>query len=325
MIKTFLMFILVALIPLNVLAKPKVLLIESYHSDFFWDIDIVDGLNSVLKDSVVMLNFAMDTKRLPEKDHHKRAVMAWNYYKKTKPDIVILSDDYALKSLGPKFIQTKTPVVFLGINQNPRKYIPLHKNITGVLELLPFKRMIMSLKGIITKKDPKFLVLFDKSLSAQTILHNTFNSEKSFNIAGIHGDITSTSSFNEWMEAVQNAPKNGYSAVIMGLFYHLYVGNKHVDSSKVLQWTTKNSMVPVFSFWGVSVGKGKAVGGIVMTGKIQGEAAGMIVKRILNGEKVESINPIAPNQGTIIFSRHELNRWKINLPPQIKMRTSFID
>ena len=71
-------------------------------------------------------------------------------------------------------------------------------------------------------------------------------------------------------EAVLNAKKNGYEAIFIGL-YHTLVDDdgKHVSEQTVLEWTSAHSPVPLFCFWEFSVGKGKAIGGLVLDGRDQ--------------------------------------------------------
>ncbi|WP_320171684.1 ABC transporter substrate binding protein [Maridesulfovibrio sp.] len=323
--KTLILFLALLLFPAAASAKPEILLIESYHSDFFWDAEIVEGLRSVLKDTVELARFELDTKRLPEEEHENRAEMAWEYYLKTSPDIVVLSDDNAMRMLGKKFLKTDTPVVFLGVNENPRKYIQLRKNITGVLERLPFKRMLLTMKDLSPQKNSRILILFDNSSTAKTIINNEFKGQNSFDLYDLHCNIVSTPDLAELKEAVLTARSNGYSYIILGLFYHLFDNGVHVDSEQVLQWIYQNTPLPLFSFWGVSVGKGRATGGIIMNGKIQGGAAGKIIQEIINGREVSSITPVTPDNGSIIFSRHELDRWKIRLPRNTLMRTILVE
>ncbi len=71
-----------------------------------------------------------------------------------------------------------------------------------------------------------------------------------------------------------NAKKEGYGAIILGL-YHTLVDDRgrHVDDEQVARWTSKHSPVPVFGFWDFSVGKGLAMGGLTLDSEPQGREA----------------------------------------------------
>ncbi len=306
-------------------AKPKVLLIESYHSEYVWDIESTSGLESVLNNKVELLNFQMDTKRIQEDKYAASAEAAWEYYLKTKPDVVVLADDNALKYLGSRFIDTETPVVYMGINNNPRKYIPLNRNITGVLERPLYKRTIKYLNDILQLGHKKILILLDKSTTTVVFKESVFKSSNCITVGGIVTDIKLISSFSKWKEIVLDTQKEGYGAIVIGLYHRVFENAKYVDSEEVLEWTSANTPVPLFAFWAMSVGKGKAIGGMVISGEEQGKAAGLMVLDIIGGKPVQKIRPAIPQQGKFLFSRHELGRWKIRLPYKIKEQTKFLD
>lgn len=306
-------------------AKSRVLLIESYHSEYQWDKELLKGFKTSLQGQVELLTFQMDTKRLKKDQYSNRADLAWQYYKECTPDIVVLTDDNALKYLGPRFLETKTPVVYTGINENPRKYIALNKNITGVLERPLYKRTIKYLKDILYIGEGKILILLDKGTTTQAFKNSVFSSADSMVISGVQTDIKLLSSFARWMEVVETAQDSGYKAIVIGLYHRIFEDGNYIDSEKVLEWTSVNTPVPLFAFWGMSVGKGKAIGGMVLDGEKQGMAAGKMVLEILGGVPVQNIRPVIPDQGKFVFSRYELNRWKIRLPYNIKKHSKIIE
>ena len=103
-------------LPLQLLGKQKILIIESYHSEYSWDQSYIQGIKSVFKDDFELLYFQMNTKRLPKTAYEERANKAWEHFQKTKPDLVILGDDNALNYLSLRFSK----------NRNTR-YLPRHQ------------------------------------------------------------------------------------------------------------------------------------------------------------------------------------------------------
>ncbi len=312
----FLLFALMVMLvsAAAVQAKPRVLLIESYHSGYKWDQELNKGLEGVLGDKVELFDFQMDTKRLPASEYSERADLAWQCYLDIKPDVVVLADDNAMLLLAERFLVTGTPVVYMGVNSNPRKYAPLGRNITGVLERPLYKRTVKYLKELLFIGTDKVLILLDESTTSQAFKTAIFNDEDSQEISGITTDIELISCMKDWRKTVLDARKNDYKAIVIGLYHRVFEDDNHVDSEEILEWTSANSPVPVFAFWEMSVGKGKAVGGMVMNGEVQGKAAGKMVLDILDGTPVYTIKPVIPEQGRFIFSRTELDRWKIRLP-----------
>ncbi|MBI9110204.1 ABC transporter substrate-binding protein [Maridesulfovibrio ferrireducens] len=306
-------------------AKPKVLVIESYHAEYQWDINYEKGLESILKDVADIYYFRMDTKRIKTELHEERAALAWQAYTTLMPDVVVLADDNAIKFLGSKFIETETPVVYLGINNNPRNYIPLNKNITGVLERPLYKRSVKYLKKILHIEQGKILVLLDTGTTSKVLCDSVFEGCKSLRIGDVQVDIELVGSFNDWKDIVNRSDEKGYSAIILGLFHTLHERGKSVSSPDIMAWTYENTPVPLFCFWEMDVGKNKTIGGLVLSGEVQGSTAGEIVLDILNGVPVNKIKPIIPTQGLFLFSSSELKKWRIVLPRQIRDKATFVE
>ena len=313
-------------IPVNVNAMSKILVIESYHAEYEWNKNYTKGLESVLSDNAEINYFRMDTKRVAPDQYQERADLAWAEYVKSKPDVVVLADDNALKLLGPKFLEICTPVVYLGINGNPRKYIQLNKNITGVLERPLYKRSVKYLKQILHLDHGKILILLDTGTTSKLLIDSVFDGFYTTKIGDTQISIKHVATFADWKNIVNQSADDGYSAIMLGLFQTVVDdNNKHVKSDDILKWTSKNSPVPIFGFWEMNVGKDKTIGGLVLSGEVQGLTAGGIVLQILNGVPVQNIKPITPSQGVFVFSRSELFKWKISLPREIKSTTKFVE
>ncbi len=75
----------------------------------------------------------------------------------------------------------------------------------------------------------------------------------------------------------------------------------------------------------MSVGAGKALGGLVLSGEQQGKDAALIIKDILAGKPVSKIRPKAAEKGRFIFSRSEVNKWRLTIPESISKLTTWVD
>ena len=87
-----------------------------------------------------------------------------------------------------------------------------------------------------------------------------------------------------------------------------------MSEQTVLEWTSANSPVPVFCFWEFTVGKGMAIGGLVLDGHDQGMQAASLVNTILAGTLPRKISPRAALRGEYVFSKSELARWQLTVP-----------
>lgn len=311
--KLILLMIILTLYSASALAK-RVVFIHSYHLHYPWVEQYSSGFLSTI-DDITLFEYEMDTKRKHQHDFLNIADNAWLFIQQHQPDLVVLADDNALKMLGPRLLNKNIPIVFLGINANPRNYLSLRANISGVLERPLMKRSVAMLKQI----DPKYRrvkVLMSNSVSSRVILNTSFSNKNRQKIMGI--DVTSSmlDTFQAWKKEVSISKKEGYQAIILATYGALKDNKQqHVPLNTVSEWTSKHSPIPVFAFWSFSVGKNKAIGGFLISGRQQGIEAAKKVNYFFKTGNMPHIS--TPTQGTLMFSQHELDRWKITLPKQI--------
>ena len=326
---TMLVVCLLSIGSLSYASEQTVLVISSYHPTYGWTMDLNDGIKEVLGlgGKYDVKYFYMDTKRLPVSEHPKMAEKAWKEYLKVKPALVILEDDNALKYLTPKFKTVKTPVVYVGINNDPSVYGAVNvPNITGVLERPLMRDSITALERVMNPAPRKVLVLFDSSPTAQATVDQIFEKQTSLKIQNISVDVKLIGKLDVWKKTILNAKADGYDALIMGLLFTITDENgHHVDENKLAKWTAEHSPVPPFAFWDFVVGPKGAVGGYVCFGKGQGEDAGVIARRILLGKSPSEIPPIIGKSGQFAWSRSQIVKWKIRIPADWLVYSEFKD
>ncbi|WP_163835575.1 ABC transporter substrate-binding protein [Spartinivicinus ruber] len=326
-INSFSLYITSALLSFNVsiAAETDLLIIESYHAEYPWDASYVNGISKNFEGSEYKVHrFQMDTKRIPKSDYQKKADEAWQFYQSIKPKLVFLGDDNALKFLADKFATTDTPVVYLGINSNPRR-MKLSKNITGVLERPLFKKSVVEIKKIMPKAK-QILVLFDSGNTSMHAVEEAFKGKTSLKISGLKVELKQIGKKDLWESTIHSAKNDGFDAIIIGLYHTLIDNdNKSVNAETLIKWTSQNTPVPLFAFWSFTVGTDKAIGGMVLEGYSQGEKAAGIAKRILKGDNPTDIRPVIGEKGKFLFSKALLDKWKLTLPPDIADKTEYID
>ncbi|PKG81522.1 hypothetical protein CXF85_18870 [Colwellia sp. 75C3] len=303
----------------------NIFIIESYHENFQWDIEYKKGITENLSGTHNFSYFQMDTKRLPKDKHAQMADHAWQKYLSIKPDIVVLGDDNALKYLGPRLKHTNTPVVYLGINNNPRNYeLYQANNITGVLERPLLKRSIIYLNKLFEHVD-KVLVLFDASPSSSAAVSMEFKTSNVMKLGGISIEVDQITQYSLWQQKVRKAKNNEIDFIILGLYQTMLdeQGNI-VSASQVIEWTSAHSLVPVFGFWDFSIGENKAIGGLVIEGYQQGYSAAQILNQIIAGKKVINIRPQVAKKGRFIFSKTELAKHKLVIPNELKKTINWV-
>ncbi|MFB9215793.1 ABC transporter substrate-binding protein [Vibrio sinaloensis] len=297
----------------------RVLLIESYHSEYEWDRSYLEGLTETLQPGVELETFQMNTKRIPPTEYPKMAELAFLKYLEFKPEIVILGDDNALKYMWPKIYEDPISVVFLGVNANPRKVMMRYRGraqITGVLERPLFVKTLGELKRFLPNNPLKVRIMFDSGATSDIARQHI---ERQYNLIrsnlGVEVEIVAASTREQWRKHILSAPQEGVSAVIVGLYQTLIdaKGNS-VPADEIITWTNQHSSLPVFAFWDFAVDKQKAAGGVVLFGKSQGVAAGSLVNKIIDGESAKNIPIIIGNQGNAIYSKAAMEKWGL-VPP----------
>lgn len=302
-----------------------ILVIESYHAEYAWDQSYLDGLTAGLGDGYKIINFQMDTKRQPKSLYQQQADLAWQKYLETKPDLVVLGDDNALKFLGPKFIETPTPVVYLGVNNNPETYIPSGRNITGVLERPLFDFNISMINKLVVPKPKKILVLFDHGTTSNASVVEAFQGKPRVIMHDTEVTLQMIGNLDIWKQTVSEAKGRGFNAIVVGLYHTLFDKSGNVAADDVMKWTSENTPLPLFGFWDFSVGGDKTIGGFVLSGKEQGKAAAEMAKKILNGSAPQTIPPVVGKEGAFVFNRKQLDRFGIILPAEIAKATSWVE
>jgi ABC-type uncharacterized transport system substrate-binding protein len=130
-------------------SKHKIVYVNSYHSGFPPSDEITSGVFEKLPaDSFEVITYFMDTKRNPSEEFiRKRASELFDSINLHEPDVLIVSDDNALKYLVvPNFRDNPLPIVFCGVNWSTDQYDLSGLNITGILEILPVRDLVQTLK-----------------------------------------------------------------------------------------------------------------------------------------------------------------------------------
>lgn len=324
----FPLFLFLFLVPaVGWAAKPTVLIIESYHQGYAWDRDYVQGIHEILAKQCQLSRFEMDTKRLPKARHPAQADLAWAQYQALQPTLVILGDDNAIQYLGPRFAQTDTPVVYLGLNRNPNAYQIHHaRNITGVLERPLFKRSVTLIRHVLRPAPKKILILFDSGTTSQAAKTETFGGRARITVSGSLVEVKLIGDWATWRKTVTEAKQNGYDAMIIGLYHTLVdASGHHVAADEVMAWTSRHATVPPFGFWDFAVGRDKTIGGLVLDGRSEGRRAGELAKQILAGKPPAEISQRVTGYGSLTFSHAQLAKHRIDLPSKLAAITRFVE
>jgi len=296
---------------------PVVLIIESYHPALVWTAQCEDGIRQALGGGFDVRSVFMDTKRIPATDFALSARKAWEAFDNIRPDLVMLGDDDALSMLGPQVAETNIPIVFFGINNNPRNYFrQLPPNIAGVLERTPVIPWLRHLTGIMPRAR-RALVLLDKSLTSDSIIDLVFQGHESIHVGKLNVEFYVASDWADWQDRIRGASE--YDFLLTPTFHALRGAGNYIDIPVVVSWTSRNSPVPVFSNQDYTIGENGFVGALVLVGTEHGRLAGDIARGILEGTFLPRSAPFLTDRaGQFYFNRQQLDRFGILLPEEIR-------
>lgn len=298
-----------------------VLMIHSYDPAYTWEISMINGITEGLANAgyseeagnLVLDHFWMDTNRHPDLDYLTQITFeAVQLIKDTQPDIVILSDDNAVRLVSGRWDGDDIPFVFVGLNGKPSNYgIADMPNVTGVLERAHFEETLAWIHYVLPDAK-RVTVLADNSYTASTYsreLQMALDGSEFFDETYMY----TTSSFLEWQQIVTDIVVDS-DVLLIGTYSALSdMGGNSMSQQAVMSWTASISRVPIVSLWDFGVMDG-ALGGSVISARTQGTEAGAIVAEILAGTPPSEIPYVAPSRGSLVLNLDAIERWDVAIP-----------
>lgn len=307
----------------------KILLINSYHEDFFWSVEQINGFEDFLKKEEIdyelrkfHLNTILDKdeeSRIENSKKAKEIIESWN------PDIVYATDDLAQKYVSQDYIDTNLPWIFSGVNLNERDYnFENAKNIVGLLERKPVSEALDFFKLLFYDKS-KITVIGDSGITGIAIQEEARSAIQNYEgveIVNWHERILGEEDFKQKVLLANND-----SDAIFFLWGEVFKDKEGeaLELSDVFEWYVENSNIPEFSFW-ESVTEQGALFGVEITAYTHGKEAGKLLKRILiNGEKPESIESYVPKEEKKTINLARANQLELHLDSSILIKSEVYD
>ena len=293
-------------------AKKKVLFVNSYHKGYLWSdniekalfqtlniIDKPDGSLDSSHSNVTLKVFRMDTKlNQSEAFMTQAALTAKTLIDEWQPDVVIACDDNASKYLiAPYYKDASLPFVFCGVNWDASVYGFPTNNITGMIEVMPYRHNIGLLKQ------------YAKGSRVGYIGSNTFSERKNIdyvrdkeNIVFDDGKLVDT--FDEWKKEYLRLQ----SSVDMLVWFNP-IGIRGWDNTEAIAYIQENTRIPTGT-----TSDHEIIYALIGTAKLaaeQGIWSGRAALRILAGEPPSSI-PVTRNRHTQVYVNQKLAQ-KLNI------------
>jgi len=300
--------------------KNQVLIIHSYHSGLTWTDAIMSGIRDTLvgQDPSIQLTAEyLDARRYPEPRFSTRIrELVLAKIQRATPNLVMVADNQALDLIleQGQHLFPGVPIVFCGINDVQPTTLARHPAITGVAEELSVVETVdLALR---LHPDTKKIIVIGRS----TVAADKLNRE-SF-VAALP-KLPQQLQVRFWddlpgpeLAARLEKLDSGSVLFINGLISD--ETGRQMMYGETTAWISRHSNVPAYSLWDVYLGHG-IVGGKLVSGYRQGQMAGHLALRILNGERIERIPVIAGVEANrYMVDYRQLERFRIplaKLPP----------
>jgi diguanylate cyclase (GGDEF)-like protein/PAS domain S-box-containing protein len=294
------------------LAKRNILLLHSYHRGYEWTRNITTSMEAVLAREIPDAELfveEMDTKRHPHAQLFPQLYRFYSQkYAETTFDIILCSDDNALDFLltyGDDLFPD-VPVVFCGINNFKDGLLAGHINFTGVAEANDYAGNL-EISLALHPATRHVALVGDQTPSALANLQQLRAIAPGFGDRIDFIELVGLST-TQLKEALTSLPAE--TIVFNCNFFKAAEGRYYtVAESNVL--ISRNSKGPVYVF-GDHLIKGGVIGGLVVSGVQQGEAAAALALRVLHGEQVADIAVARASPNVYMFDYRVLQRFGID-------------
>jgi signal transduction histidine kinase len=293
------------------ISQKRVLVLHSYYQGYKWTDDEHAGIEAVLKPVVGRNNLHieyMDTKKVFGELYSQRLYEVYKLkYTNYRFDLVITTDnnafEFMLKYRDRLFLGT--PVVFCGVNYFDRDMLRNHANFTGINE----ENDLASNITLITKLHPKTkqIVFVNEWTATGVAVHKAFLEAAASFHETLQFRLLEDVDLEEILKVVHELTPE--SVILFTAFSRDGTG-RIFEHGEIMSMISLQSKVPIYTPYDFNFGYG-AVGGLVVLGFDQGEAAGKLALRILQGEKADDIPVTMTAPKRYVFDYVQLEKYGI--------------
>ncbi len=301
--------------------KYRVLVVMSYEQDNPWCQEIRDGIESALGSVSDITYVYLDTKA-DFKGGQKKADAAYELYSTLQPDGVIAADDNAQSMFVVPYLKDKvsTPVMFCGVNSEADKYgYPAH-NVSGSLERGHIRESIAFLRQL--KDDINRICFLVRKSPSGGALRQQVEQEKSSYLAEVSGffQVQNTSEFADLAPRLESQCDAIYLDSLEGIIDDKGVSLSHKEVCRSLEMVYSGLFIGANKY---HVDQG-ALSAVVKTGQEQGEAAGALLLKALQGTPVSNIAVTRNYRGKRFINVTTMKKLGIKVRPIVLRSASFV-
>ena len=292
----------------------NVLIINSYHQGLAWTREETNGIIDTFAGSDKNINIDveyMDWKNHPTDKNLHYLYQYYEYkYQNKKLDLIIATDDIALQfSLeNRRKLFSDAPVIFCGVNEDgAEKITKSYNRVTGVIEVVDATETI-ALARQINPSLKNIYLLYDRTESGLTTGKLIIDKVEAEN-----PDLIIHPMNNMPYDVIIDKVKLFKSdSIILITTYSRDVNYKMLDMFYAHKEISANSSVPVYSIYDFGLNSG-VVGGVMLSGRKQGENAATLALRIFDGENIANLPFFVPNSMRAAVDYKALKHFDIPL------------
>ncbi|RLB74593.1 MAG: hypothetical protein DRH03_00705 [Deltaproteobacteria bacterium] len=289
----------------------RILVLNSYHRTHPW----TEAINQALQDTISAADFKvdwhfeyMDSKRFkPAAIFPSLEELYQKKYRDYHFNLIITTDNNALDFIIPRRqkLFPKVPIAFCGVNDFTPDNIYGIKRITGVVEAADFKGTIeLALK---LQPNVKFVAVVCDNTPTGEAHQNVFR-KIARNFAGqVEFIELFNKTLSELVVALKNLPDE---SVVLELSFFRDREGKCFSVREQAALIIENSRCPVYTAWDFFLGLGVA-GGVMVSGRTQGESVARLAMQILNGEEPGNIPVLTDNINVPMLDYNVIKKFHI--------------
>jgi ABC-type uncharacterized transport system substrate-binding protein len=282
----------------------KILYVDSYHEGYAWSDGITRGVTTTLAGTGIELKIhRMDTKNNPAEDFKKQAgVKAKTVIEAFKPDVVILSDDNAVKYILAEFYRDSSlPFVYCGLNWDSSIYGLPYENATGMVEITLINQLLDKLKQYTPGRRIGYL-----SADTESERKNLENYNKLLKL-----DFAKSAFINnlaDWKKEWKDMQKN-----VDILIFENSAGIADWDENDAGKFALENSKIPAGTFndWVMPV----VLIGYTKVPEEQGEYSAQTALQILDGVNPADISEATNKKGDLMLNLKMAKKLNVAFTP----------
>jgi ABC-type uncharacterized transport system substrate-binding protein len=334
-------------------SKKRIFIVSSYHRNYLWSQSTQKGVSAALRAlgylatdtqarqleqsdqvesaKVLVKKDWMDTKRKDSRtDMASATVRIMAAIRVFNPDLVLLGDDNAAKYIGGQLLDSKTPVVFWGINGLPLKYGLVDnldapgRNVTGVWQSGYHKESLDLLKRLVPQAKTFAILACDSESSRPNVKMIEQLSQRG-SLPLKLADKVLTNSLDEFKSRALALSKQVDAFFVLNHDTLRDAKGNHVDMLDVGRWYLQNIRIPEASHEDQFV-----LEGMLLTANDSGFNQGYMAMEMAHGILEKGLSPArmavrTPQRGPYLVNRNRARALGIKLDDAMYLIDEVVD